>query len=53
MTIIDIIFDIIIGAVFIFVVGVILGIAIEKKASKLNTHDIDQKTWERIEGWRK
>ena len=53
MTIIDIIFDLIIGGVFIFVVGVIVGIAIEKKATRHTEHDLNQKTWERIEGWRK
>lgn len=53
MTIIDIIFDLIIGAVFIFIVGVFIGVAIEQKFSERKTNDLDQKTWERIEGRRK
>ncbi len=47
------IIDIIIGGVFVFVVGVILGIAIEKKATRHTENDMNQETWERIEGRRK
>ena len=47
------IFEIIICAFFGFIAGTIYGIASKEKKSRRITHDIDQKTWERIEGWRK
>lgn len=47
------IFEIIIGAVFLIVVGISLGIAIDRMVSRYASRELDQKTWERIEGWRK
>ena len=52
MTIID--FNaLIVGTVLIFAIGVFIGINIEKKATRHTENDLNQKTWERIEGWRK
>lgn len=44
--------EIIIGAVFLFAVGILLGIAIKRIASRCADQELDKKTWERIEGWR-
>ncbi len=44
---------IITGAVILFAAGFALGICIERMASRHITQELDQKTWERIEGWRK
>lgn len=44
---------IITGAVILFAVGITLGIALERKATRHTEHDLNQETWERIEGWRK
>lgn len=47
------IFEIIIGVVFLIVVSFSLGLAIERMVSRYASRELDQKTWERIEGWRK
>ena len=40
-------------AVFLLMVGIALGIGLERLFSKCATRELDMKTWERIEGWRK
>lgn len=51
--IIQIIVAYMLGRISVWIAYAIVRIAMKIKARRYIAHDIDMKTWERIEGWRK
>lgn len=52
MGIVELVFAMILISMALDMVCIVIGI-MTSKPSKRFEHDVDQKTWERIEGWRK